>query len=69
MCPQDGGSIFNLLLKGTRTMSIDCGPTIECFSGFVALYDRHRPAPPEALADVLSLLAGQEKSARRFVVE
>ena len=32
--------------------------TIERFSGFAGVYDRCRPAPPEALADVLCLLAG-----------
>jgi ubiquinone/menaquinone biosynthesis C-methylase UbiE len=44
-------------------MSIDFTPTVDRFSGFADLYDRYRPAPPSALADVLCLLAGVERPA------
>jgi ubiquinone/menaquinone biosynthesis C-methylase UbiE len=42
-------------------MTSDFTPTVERFSGFAGIYDRYRPAPPEALADVLSLLANVER--------
>jgi SAM-dependent methyltransferase len=42
-------------------MNTDFTPTIERFSGFAGTYDRYRPAPPEALADVLCLLADVER--------
>lgn len=38
-------------------MTTDFSATIERFSGYADLYDRYRPAPPEALADVLCRLA------------
>jgi SAM-dependent methyltransferase len=44
-------------------MSTDFTPTIKRFSGFADLYDRYRPAPPPALADVLCLLAGTVRPA------
>jgi SAM-dependent methyltransferase len=42
----------------------DFTPTIERFTGFAALYDRHRPAPPDELAGVLGLLLGAQIGAR-----
>jgi len=42
-------------------MNTDFAPTVKRFSGFADLYDRYRPAPPPALADVLCLLAGVER--------
>lgn len=39
-------------------MSTDFTATIERFTGFATVYDRHRPAPPEELAAVLGLLLG-----------
>jgi SAM-dependent methyltransferase len=42
-------------------MSTDFTPTVERFTGFADIYDRYRPAPPPALADVLCLLAAVER--------
>jgi len=39
-------------------------PTIERFSGFAREYDRHRPAPPVALAPLLALYTGIDKPSR-----
>ncbi len=36
----------------------DFAPTIERFSGWADLYDRHRPEPPAVLADVVSQFGG-----------
>ncbi len=36
-------------------------PTLERFSGFAAEYDRYLASPPDALAGVLSLLAGVDR--------
>jgi SAM-dependent methyltransferase len=44
-------------------MSTDFTATVKRFSGFADLYDRYRPAPPPALADVLCLLAEVERPA------
>jgi SAM-dependent methyltransferase len=39
-------------------MTTDFTPTIERFTGFAGIYDRHRPGPPADLARVLGLLLG-----------
>ncbi len=44
-------------------MNNDFSGNIERFSGFADLYDRHRPAPPAALADLLTRMAGASRPA------
>lgn len=39
-------------------MSSHCAANVERFSGFADCYDAYRPAPPAALVDVLTQLAG-----------
>ena len=38
-------------------MNDDFSGNIERFTGFADLYDKHRPAPPDVLADLLTRLA------------
>lgn len=42
----------------TNRPPADFAPTVERFTGWADLYDRHRPEPPAVLAEVLARLSG-----------